>query len=301
MKKYIYASILSALAGAFMSCEKAIDIDVPYEEPKLVMNGYLNPDSSFSMQLSRSKFILDRAELKNVEDARLSLFEGERKLGQLKHVQEGFYELAGIKPEPGKTYRIKAERAGFKSVQATEKSSSFVVPAAVKAAREELQDDYQYDNSYRINFKIPDPEEETNFYMLRAFEKRTGHWYDQNGELTEDYTYWNVLQIESPDPGLEEVCVNNCDMLLSDIYFNGKTYEVQLTGTSYSWGSEEEIEVYISLFNISEAAYLYYKTVDQSQQAEGDPFAEPVRVYSNVEGGYGVWAAVSGKMVKADF
>lgn len=288
------------MALSLFACEKVVDVDVPFEDPSLVVNGFLNPDSSFEVHLSKSKFILDHAELRNITDARVSIYEGEQKLGDLQHQENGYYLLEHIKPAFGKQYTLKAEREGFAPISVSEQVLRSIPPLDVKAEKLPNEDEYQYQTRYRFTFELEDPAAEKNYYLLRAYEKRTGQYYNQKGELIDEYTYWNNLSLESPDPSLEEICMGSCDFLLADTFFDGKTYKVSLNGSSYYWGGEEKQEVYMALYHISETAYLYYKTLDRSYSAEGDPFAEPVRVYSNVEGGYGIWASIAGKIIKAD-
>lgn len=41
---------------------------------------------------------------------------------------------------------------------------------------------------------------------------------------------------------------------------------------------------------VSEAYFLYKETYALQQSVDGDPFAEPVTVFNNIENGYGIFA-----------
>ncbi len=44
---------------------------------------------------------------------------------------------------------------------------------------------------------------------------------------------------------------------------------------------------------MNRSGYLYRRSIDDYENAQGDPFAEPVQVYSNIENGYGIFAGFS--------
>lgn len=47
--------------------------------------------------------------------------------------------------------------------------------------------------------------------------------------------------------------------------------------------------VLIRISQIDEAAFLFWRSIDYQGQSTGNPFAEPINLQSNIEGGYGVW------------
>ncbi len=49
----------------------------------------------------------------------------------------------------------------------------------------------------------------------------------------------------------------------------------------------EPIYIKYQLFEISDKIYKYYSSLDKYWDSDGNPFVEPVNVYSNVEGGFG--------------
>lgn len=47
--------------------------------------------------------------------------------------------------------------------------------------------------------------------------------------------------------------------------------------------------VLIRISQIDEAAFFFWRSIDYQAQSAGNPFAEPINLQSNIEGGYGVW------------
>lgn len=275
-----------------------MEIDIAPQQPKIVLNGLLTPGSCFSVHVSSSHFVLDNQELESLWDARVSVYEGEKQLGILQHQDSGYYRLEGVYPQPGKRYTLRAEYDGLEPVSATETLLS--PPEDVQLKVEKFTEPTQFGNEnvkYRLTFRLDDPAGEKNYYMFRAIERIARRHFSDNDPDDEGF-YTFLLGIESPDSSLEFLYHSNSGLALSDTYFNGQSYEVILdTGFNNLW---EESEQYFSMYRISESAYLYFKSSQENYEAWIEVFAEPVRVYSNVKGGYGIWLSVAGKMTQIE-
>lgn len=285
-----------------ISCEKVVDIDVPFEKPMLVLNGFLNPDSSISVHVSKSQFILDEAELKNITDATITVFEEDKLLGQLMHQENGYYTLSEVKPQTGKSYEIKAEKSGLPSVSASHQVLSKVIPSNLKI------DTIAYDEyggtKLGIEFIVDDQEGQDNFYIVKVLEKGIGvyyQWYGKDERDTIREPYSIAYEIESSDPILESFCLdwNSCSLIVSDDYFDGKSYRFKITARSLGYYPEkEEVETFLVLYHIPESLYLFYKTLENNRSVSDNPFAEPAKVFTNVEGGFGLWTSLSPAVIK---
>lgn len=70
------ASIIALSALVFGACETVVDIDLPVEPTRLVVNSFISPDSTVGVRISKSKYVLDRANsFTLVNDAQVTLFE----------------------------------------------------------------------------------------------------------------------------------------------------------------------------------------------------------------------------------
>ncbi len=112
--------------------------------------------------------------------------------------------------------------------------------------------------------------------------------------------------MNSSDAGIEtftsdladmNTCLDNNGIFFRDDLFNGKVKELKLfvpseviepgfNGTDTLYGSVE-------LWHVTEAYFRYRKSFKVADQSNGDPFAEPANVYSNVEKGFGIFSIAS--------
>jgi hypothetical protein len=51
--------------------------------------------------------------------------------------------------------------------------------------------------------------------------------------------------------------------------------------------------IVVSLMSLSEDYFKYKLSLEKYQETAGDPFAQPVQVYSNVENGFGIFGGYS--------
>ena len=87
--------------------------------------------------------------------------------------------------------------------------------------------------------------------------------------------------------------------LFNDLLFNGqnKNLELEIPNEEY-WnfidGSTEwsykRLSLTLYLHNISKSYYYYRTSLELYQNASGNPFAQPVQVYSNIDNGFGIFA-----------
>lgn len=294
MKKISLLLLILPALLYLAACEKTVELNVPAEDPKMVVHAYLNPDSTFKVQLNKSAYILeDREQSRKVTDATVEVFEEDKFLGKMESNQNGWYELKDKKPKPGLNYRIEASRPGMETVVASERA---LVPVAV------------YDVSIDTIGKGPDghTELEISFYLQDAPGE---HFYISGGSYNallkvvnqytgEEYLHSYGSPFSQPvnDPAIESFCYNNCFSILRDTFFDGKAHKVRLRGSLPLFEGEFELleeSLSVKLYSVSRSFYLYQASLEQNRRGGDDPFAEPTRMYTNVQGGYGVLGAIS--------
>jgi hypothetical protein len=73
-----------------------------------------------------------------------------------------------------------------------------------------------------------------------------------------------------------------------------QTYVFKESGGSYEFGSSSDFGGMFSEFwalNCSKEFYLYNRSVDKASYSGGNPFGDPVLVYSNMDNGFGCFGA----------
>lgn len=130
-----------------------------------------------------------------------------------------------------------------------------------------------------INIRIDDPTDSEDYYLFRMLTTRTHSTcaYDSTGVLIEcyEYSYGTDLHVSSPDPTLRQTSVATVGA--SDRSFNGTRRDFRLEVDNYN----------------DEDGYRYLTSRYAARQADGNPFAEPVTVHENIEGGVGIFMVSS--------
>jgi hypothetical protein len=86
--------------------------------------------------------------------------------------------------------------------------------------------------------------------------------------------------------------------LFNDLLFNGQNKTLELEIPYENWSGSEDgydwsyqtLTLRLYLHNISISYYYYRTSLELFQNASGNPFAQPVQVFSNVENGFGIFA-----------
>jgi hypothetical protein len=292
MKKYLSFLILLVTA---IACQTVVDFDIPVDRPKIVVNSLFSPDSVWRIQISRSQHILDSRQGSSfdpVSDAVVTIHDQNNLL--IETITGSYEDFIGYsykgktKPLPGESYIVKVDVKNETSMEAFNKVPTYVPITSVEidsslfiSAGEAIEMD--------INFK--DPANEKNYYEIKILQEAIS--YISNGD-----TIWRTQEIyyEVGDASFDNE-FSGSQKFITDNLFNGKNYSfhLKLHGYGGSWYAKNSRVV---LFNVSEEYYKYFTTKNLQDYTNGDPFAQPVQVYTNVENGLGIFAGYSASVVE---
>ncbi|MEM9832571.1 MAG: DUF4249 domain-containing protein [Bacteroidota bacterium] len=317
----------------FSSCETVVDVDVPREAPRLVVNSFIGVDAPVAATISQSKFVLSNERLREVSGAEVTLLEDDQIVATLEETipdsdiittPPGFYTTEFV-PSAGREYTIRVSKSGFESVEAT----AFIPPPipianlrydTITAIYEEFDDStgnfttVQRPSLNQVWLGIDDPGDEENFYEVLVQRYSTSYNFEQDDDgnfiITDTFRILVPVPLVSDDPvvddnddffeGDNEVITSGV-FLFSDEIFNGRLYTFNFrAGQTFGFGQEEESEYFITLRTLSEAQYRYLLSVGLQEETEGNPFAEPVPVFNNIQGGYGIFVGYSADMDTVD-
>jgi hypothetical protein len=134
---------------------------------------------------------------------------------------------------------------------------------------------------YFIRMQWQDTPLEKNFYRvvadLKTKEIYTGEYYD------------NSFAVAWPDEGRNQI--------MNDNQLDGKVFT---SPNGYLTGLRQSTpiaQIYAHLLHTDRHYYLYHQSLRDSRIE--NPFAEPILVYTNIEGGLGVFAAYTKETVVA--
>jgi hypothetical protein len=126
----------------------------------------------------------------------------------------------------------------------------------------------------KVSLRFRDIPGKGNFYRISAGTTINMDFYNE--------TYFEEIGFERGESFIS-------DKNKEDEYFYLKTYEI------YQYDSNSSL-LYISLLLTDENYYNYHRSI---YSYEGDnPFSEPSPVFTNINGGLGIFAAVNGKITE---
>ena len=157
------------------------------------------------------------------------------------------------------------------------------------------------------NIFFDDPKDEKNYYFITFMSVLDSIDFSMNeinmDSLWDDsYDQKMTLGYGLSIVGLKDSFDSNFDrngkcLFFSDEDFNGETKKIKLEllnnlyydKTLYGY-------VIVELFHVNESYYKYYVTQKKQHNGREDIFVEPTQIYSNIEGGIGVFAGASVSM-----
>ncbi len=299
------------------SCESVLFIELEESDKLIVVNGAVGNDSIVTVQVSRTRHILDNADLVPLKSATVTLFRGSEMIEQLDYAGNGYFRATSFKPAVGEELSIEVEQPGYPSVSARCEIPQTVGVVSVDTSTViEEYNEYSYrsvEELFQMDVTINDPPGVENYYLLNLqVDKSYTSWRDttvnyvdslyHNGEwhyfisdttytVTDTFRYIEDPGLGSPDLVVEAVTDNG--ILFSDQLIDGKEYSIRAYTFLRSIRSADSAVVDIRLHSISESYYKYMKSRQKHYETKDAPFAVPVIVYTNVEGGAGVLGGYS--------
>jgi hypothetical protein len=282
MKKIIisFAALL-----LFMACEKKIEFKQEEVDPRIVVNSVFTQHDYMWVHLSESRNVLFEGELPAIENATPQLLDADGNvIEEFTYDWSGLYYCSTALLEPGSTYGLRVELDGFKTVTA-----SSLFPKEITATIDSVA---APSDQLDLTLNFADDESQTNFYAVSM--TYYGIYLDEMGE-EEVYKAasfeTNEYYVANGNPGINGEKFSR-EFLFTDETFNGQT--IDFTGTVDRHEGDEPGSFYaIKLINLSEDLFKYKLSYRKYKDAQGNPFAEPVQVYSNITDGYGIFAGAN--------
>lgn len=294
--------ILLPLLMAFMSCGDKfindIDIEVPEQDQKLVINLDLQHGA-----LQATTFVARTSNISEVDptffdNALVSLYKDGNLLIDMSYdaLEQEYTADFDTSTLSVAEYTVEVSNVdGLDNISATQ-----IMPSTVSINEATFTEDGTVIEEFgfvetadEVLFEFDDPADEENFYVVRLFQV----------VRNEPLTARTEKFISSITPLAEELTFST-GLLLNDNSFNGKKFELSLgffLDENYLFEKDEIAYLEVELSNISQDHYLYLRSLDASRNADGNPFAEPVIVHNNVENGVGIFRTTNTSIIRVDF
>jgi hypothetical protein len=297
--KYLFCIFTVLL---FNSCYREIDLDRYREaegENLLTLNSIINPDSTVSVSATRTFFYTDmHSERAFVPDLDIELHVNSVFAEMMRfNPGTGLYESA-TRPATGDEIRLQTayKDATVKAVDVIPKKVTIESITAEQRGPMHIYTGDDYLLTYRITF-TDNPDEE-NFYFLQY---DVANWITDASFGVRDFTYEFVFQqlarqVNATLPGWEPYSSNG--LPFSDRGIEGRTHTLAVREIQQGdrfLGFQEMNRVF-KLYAISKPYYDYLVSIFSSSADDGGirggvidlGVTEPIKVYSNIEGGVGI-------------
>jgi len=308
----IYTLILSIILFVFFftSCEKVIEFNGTVTNPMVVVNSIISPDSVVKAQVSLSRFFLSSQDtFTMVDNGTVTLFVNGIQKELLTHTASGTYAGTYYKPIAGDSIRLVVQTPGMNTVSCgtsiipkttiisidtmhvfTDSTTPITVFDSISGTTTKIGN--SIGRNLKFVLKFTDNPTVQNYYRLVVLTKT----HTSKG-TTSDYSF-SFDDIVSGNTNKNSVgpptsLTSNKFNVFSDDLFNGKTYPLTFSIPDnvnvYTIAGAPVVirkDITITLQSISQSYYLYLQT--RAAIKTNTFFAEPVQIYSNVDGGMGV-------------
>lgn len=318
MKYYNIVLLIISATVLFTACEKTIIIDLPDPDPVLNIQAFFeNGDETLEVWVSRNKsagdasIVLDsniwepdRPPLLNtywIADATVELYKNGTLMTTFygdaaTHTYRADLGQAFV-PQPNDVYELKVSAPDFPDAVATH-----IHPNDLELL------DYTYDSTVQVpNFnnyyayfendigdkltvRIKDEVGAKNYYQINAYTQIAYPDIDGNPYYTSSFVNSIVPENATIRDELSQTYYwgygNGCTF--SDQALEDQTKDLGFYVESFENEDSLSDTLYLAIGIASEDYYLYQKSF-QEYQASGDFFSEPALLYSNVDGGHGLF------------
>ncbi len=266
------------------SCTDNYTYNINNIESRMVVSSFINPDSiikvSLVIEAGLNENIFENW-FETIDGADLLLFENDILYDTLNQDSSGMYISDKI-IHRNNTYAINCTAYGLDPVNANN-----TIPKHLTIDTIEFKLIKEFTNVYLAKMKFTDPPEEGNKYII------------DYGDAIRSITY--------EDPVFDDWDANHGGAIpiFSDELFNGQTYELTFqVNTRIQPAYTGSLYGTITLHHISEDFYQYAKSYNKQIPKMGDDLlqmfqaglVEPIPIYSNVQGGLGIFAGFSSDM-----
>jgi len=316
----------------YSSCEEDYIIDSGNFQSKLVLNSLFTHDQQWSVEVSHTKYFLDDSEFKNVDDAIVEIYSKSGNfLYNLIQDENGIYTNETEKPEYGKCYSIKVKADGYNTILAQDAIPEI---GEIKVKKQEFTD-IDGNKDTRVSFSLGKADEDTYVVWEIYTEEESLNlpknnirldWLNQLSKNPKNVVFGGKFNVGQTSSGNITTTLGDInggkplgpinDQLAGSIFDVTPTTKDDLTsnvllgdgeddddteeGTGGSGDSEPTEEVYeLRVMTISKELHDYYKSVeDYLRFNPNSTDIQPSRVKTNVNNGFGIFAAYSEKVVK---
>ena len=271
-KNKILQGILLIAIALNYGCETDANVIVPAAERKLVVGGFLSPEENeHQISLTQTDPLFSTDSPISLANVKLTISSDSINYSPTFDFISGTFQFNNnqFKIENDKNYHIKIVTEEGKIVESDMRTLSNQMPLVtdLELTVDTIYTDWIYPEiQYSLKITWNDLVGEQNYYRIIA--NRLLKDFDTNDTIIEPLSYYNEYVLK---------------------YDKGKDGQVFSAKFNYkeSGATNSPIGFEIILMKVDVNYYNYHKTLNN--YSSGDPFAEPVILFSNIQNGLGVF------------
>ncbi len=274
----------------FLSCAGDIDVDYSHVFKRLAIQSRLVPDEPFTIHISSSVLPTDHGGFPVPQDLAVSLIDVTNGSVITLERQENVYVSPQALPQAGHQYKLFLVAPGYPAVEAL---TAIPQPVAVlSGAIENLRyvpseiTDHKMNLTYelRLDFEPHD----WQYLHLRFLQTTALNVGTIDTPVFEEYAYF--IEPEFNDQrGFYE---HHETGVLIDLHQAGGPSVMYFSFNDFTVGDAEELgDLYIEVRTVMPDYHHYFVSLARQLISRDDPFAEPIPVYNNIQGGIGNFSA----------
>lgn len=298
MKKVL--AILSLIS--MVSCTKVIDLNIPDEAPKLVVNAPFSPDSSWKILVGKTgPSVGIVTPITSIVNASINLRENGSPLSGWvveKELLFGggwnpnadtlyFFTIPGKKPVPGASYQL--EVSAPNTATATSSAMCLAPISLQNIINRDSTNLVEQDYYNECTFDIADPSNSNDYYQIQLVVNDSFSQFP----ISQGFYTSDLIINEFTDKGIFGANKNSLGFQLyepffSDALFKGQTRNFKIYYPSFF---KSNATVSLILVRYSKELFAHERSLRLQQEVGGNPFSEPVRIISNIQGGVGIFGS----------
>lgn len=287
----------------FCGCQQELSIDSIEFQPRLVVNALFTTDAPLNVFVESSRNILDTSSyIQHIENATVLLKDEDGNLiSQLEHMGANRYEYLSFDAEVGKRYTLEVSSEGYQTASAT----SMIPPKVETQLLDKEIVIIEKDAFIDMEVELRDNDDNDNFYVWEVVKDYQPSLVN---EISLDQLLKTEILLSSEDKNLDRLATHDVfqsKMFLKDVKFANTTYETSFKAIDNTNGpvvlTPDEVfsDKQMRVVTASESMYKYYRSVEsyRIKGVSNSSITDPVKLYSNVENGLGVFAGYNEEVI----
>ncbi len=281
------------VAVGFWQCDSPIELDYANFQPKLVINAQVSADGQFVVSVTSSTTPISVEEGEVPDGLKVTLTDISLGINiQMYRENDLYYASNQVKPRPGNTYVFKAEAPGFDAAEAItqiperlgllkfEVTNFQIKPSEVTPLKKNVS------YNLELDFGL-----QGDAYLHLIFRQHSRIRSGAVGVPVYQDLIYNIEPEFPEESGYIKHVEQGILISLSEVESNPLVFSF----VDYTIDAllEELGNVQVEVRTISPEYYKYFVSLSHQLLNSQDPFAEPIQVFSSVDGGLGNFSSYS--------